>query len=112
MPFWGVKSAYLQRRLLRLHLDWWRSRDPVVRLSDPGPSFGILAALVELLWISLREGRTLAAASTFDIEWNGQSLESVEPNEPQDETRQDQSNAEITNSAARHQDLVQVERPE
>ncbi len=112
MPFWGVKSAYLQRRLLRLPLDWWRSRDPVARLNDPSPTFGILAALFELLWISLREGRSLAAASTFDIEWNGQSLEPFKSSEPQDETRQDQRNAEITNSVARHQILVQVERPE
>ena len=112
MPFWGVTSAYLQRRLLRLPLDWWRSRDPVVRLSDPGPAFGIMAALVELLGISLREGRTLAAASTFDIEWNGQSLESVESCESLYKPRLDPINAEIEESVESRRALVQVERPE
>lgn len=112
MPFWGVKSAYLQRRLLRLPLDWWRSRDPVVKLNDPVPTVGILAALVELLWISQRERRTLAAASTFDIEWNGQSLDTGKSAEDLEESRSHQGSAAKTASVESRQSLVQVERPE
>lgn len=112
IPFWGVNSAYLQRRLLRLPLDWWRSRDPVVRFSDLGPTFGILAALVELLGISLREGRTLAAASTFDIEWNGQSLESSKSVENEREFRPHQGFAAKAESVESRKSLVQVERSE
>ena len=110
MPFWGVRSAYVQSRLLQLPLDWWRSRDPVVKLNDPGPTFGIMAALVELLWISLRERRTLAAASTFDIEWNGQSLESVDSVESLNKPRPDQINAETEEMTMSRGALVQVER--
>ena len=73
-------------------------------------AFGIMAALVELLWISLRERRTLAAASTFDIEWNGQSLESVDSVESLNKPRPDQINAETEEMTMSRGALVQVER--
>lgn len=74
MPFWGVKSAYQQGLLASFLNLWWKARDPVIQFRDFAPTLGILAALCELSWISLREGCSLAQASTHDIEWNGEPL--------------------------------------
>lgn len=74
MPIWGLNSAYQRGLLSNFASDWWQATDPVFQWRDPGPTFGILPALAELMWISLRERRTLSQASTLDIEWNGEKL--------------------------------------
>lgn len=75
MPIWGLMHACKSGRLSRFLGDWLRSKDAVFAWHDLGPSFAVGPALIELLSICIRERRTLAEASTYDIEWNGESLE-------------------------------------
>ena len=50
------------------------SRDVLFRWQDPLPTLCLPLTLVELIWISVCEGKSLQQASTFDIEWNGDPL--------------------------------------
>ncbi len=74
MPLWGLADA-LRRNLWReLIPDMLKARSTSFRLRDPLPSLLLPLSLAELAWIAIRERRSLQQASTFDTEWNGESL--------------------------------------
>jgi hypothetical protein len=74
MPIWGLMHAARTGRVGRFASDWFQAKDAIFSWRDLKPTFAVAPALLELLLISIRERRTLAEASTFDIEWNGEPL--------------------------------------
>jgi hypothetical protein len=74
MLLYGLPRALREGRLGRFVRDFRTSRDVVFRRDDPGPALGQAAALAELVLMAGRHGRGLLAASTADIEYNGEDV--------------------------------------
>ncbi len=74
MPIWGLYHAYHAGLLHRIIPDMCRSRFTTLSLHDPWPTIGLLPALAELVTIAWRERLTLQQSTTFDIEWNGDTI--------------------------------------
>ncbi len=55
----------------RIFKDLWRARDPLFQLDDPGPLFKQFGMLFRTARIARKSGTSILAASTLDIEWNG-----------------------------------------
>lgn len=54
--------------------DWRRSRDAIFSWKDPLPLITQLCGLLEIACRAILERRSLAAAATSDIEWDGEEL--------------------------------------
>lgn len=52
----------------------WRARDVLWSWRDPGPAFFVFAGLAATLALAARRGITPQAASTRDIEWDGEEI--------------------------------------
>ena len=64
---------------LALRLKQWRkdlmlARDVISSKDDKGFFFFQIASLLELLWLALKHKKTIKAASTHDIEWDGEDI--------------------------------------
>jgi len=69
-PFHALRAAQFGR----LISDFGRAHDAVWNAKDPLPSFYSFVGLGAFLYIALREGINPIAASTHDIEWDGQEI--------------------------------------
>lgn len=67
----AMLGAALKAPLGRWARDWKRGQDVLAATGDLGLVPGQAMALVELAWRARRHRFSLAAASTADIEWNG-----------------------------------------
>jgi predicted ATP-grasp superfamily ATP-dependent carboligase len=72
MLLYGFPQAVKHGRVGRFLRDFVSSRDVVFRLGDPLPTLVQAAAVGELAVLALRHRRNLLAASTADIEYNGE----------------------------------------
>jgi hypothetical protein len=69
----GLAQAISSRRLKH----WWRvltmGKDVAGLAGDRLPFLGAILDGLSFIWLGLRQARTLTAATTYDIEWNGES---------------------------------------
>lgn len=74
-PMVGVAmlGAALKAPLGRWWTNWRQGKDVLQAVSDPGLLPGQALALMELAWRSRRHRFSLAATSTADIQWNGET---------------------------------------
>jgi hypothetical protein len=68
----GLRSALSRARFGEWRRDFTSARDAVWRASDPLPAIGQFVATSELLLRAAKGGMSPLAATTSDIEWNGQ----------------------------------------
>jgi hypothetical protein len=74
MLIYGLRQALGSRQTGAFVRALWASRDVVFRWDDPMPTLLQPAAVLELVALARRHGRGLLAASTADIEYNGEGL--------------------------------------
>ncbi|HLO77186.1 MAG TPA: hypothetical protein VK196_12095 [Magnetospirillum sp.] len=74
MALVGLPRALAAGRLGTALADWRRAEDAVARPGDRGPALSQWLALVEGLANAARHGCSPLAATTADIEWNGEDL--------------------------------------
>ena len=74
MLLFGLPQALASRRLPTALANWKAAHDVIGRNGDYGPSLGQFAALAENLAKAAHLGCSPLAASTNDIEWNGEAL--------------------------------------
>ena len=67
----GLPTALSDGRLAAWRAQGQQGFDAVAAPGDPGPIFGALADAAAFALRALRTGRSLTAAMTADIEWNG-----------------------------------------
>lgn len=67
LPRYGLRRAFWQ--------DFVAARDTIVRSGDWGPLGAQFPALLEILWRVVSRRRGLLAATTADIEWDGQPMQ-------------------------------------
>ncbi|MFM2417380.1 MAG: hypothetical protein RL385_2103 [Pseudomonadota bacterium] len=72
MLVYGLPQALKRGRVAAFLHDFIGSRDVVWRLADPGPALLQGAVIFELIALALRHRTGLLAASTLDIEYNGE----------------------------------------
>jgi hypothetical protein len=70
----GLPVAVRNATLKRWYDDWCRARDVLGVPGDKFPLLGGVADIASFARISLRERCSLRAASTRDIEWDGEPL--------------------------------------
>ena len=70
----GPLQALQTNRFGQFSKDFFRAKDAVWNRKDPYPSFYGLIGLCAFLYLALKEGLTPMAASTFDIEWDGEEI--------------------------------------
>jgi hypothetical protein len=70
----GVPQAVRSRRLRLLLADWRRARDVIWSRQDPLPAFYLFVGLCAYLDLARRQGISPRAASTRDIEWDGDPI--------------------------------------
>lgn len=71
----GLPTALRDRRLADWRLQRRQGSDAVAAPGDPGPVLGALADAAVFGLRAVRTGRSLTAAMTADIEWNGRPLD-------------------------------------
>ncbi|MCA9079267.1 MAG: hypothetical protein KDA58_01860 [Planctomycetaceae bacterium] len=74
MPLWGLRDALRHGKLLRFLPDCLTARWAMTSVTDPVPTLILPVTLAYLIRTSLREGISQQAASTRDLEWNGEEL--------------------------------------
>ena len=74
MLIYGLRQALGSRQTGKFVRALWACRDVVFRWDDPMPTLLQPAAILELVALARRHGRGLLAASTADIEYNGEGL--------------------------------------
>ena len=74
MALLGPAQALQKHTWKAFGRDFWRAKDAVWHRSDPYPSFYGLIGLGAFLLLAAREGMSPMAASTFDIEWDGEEI--------------------------------------
>jgi hypothetical protein len=70
----GLPAAVRAGRLRRWQSDWRRARDVLAVPGDPRPALGACCDLASYAGRALREGSPVRAATTHDIEWDGEPL--------------------------------------
>lgn len=78
MLVYGFPQAVVDRNLKRYVRSLLFGKDVLFAWRDPLPLLGMPITLCELLWIAMRRRISLQEATTWDIEWNGESFESPE----------------------------------
>ena len=71
----GLPTALRDRRLADWRAQRRQGSDAVAAPGDPGPVLGALADAAVFGLRAVRTGRSLTAAMTADIEWNGRPLD-------------------------------------
>jgi hypothetical protein len=74
MALLGLPAALMQRRLPAFLADWRAGKDVVDREGNPLLLLGCLADAVGFAAQALRSGRSASAATTADIEWDGEPI--------------------------------------
>ena len=74
MVFIGGWQALRRWKIGRWLSDGWRARDVLWSWRDPAPAFFVFAGLASALATAARRGITPQAASTRDIEWDGEEI--------------------------------------
>ena len=75
----AMPGSISQGKVRSILLDMWRARDVVFSWNDPMPGVLSLFSLIEVAGKAFKERISLAQASTKDIEWNGEPIESPIP---------------------------------
>ena len=70
----GLPLALRNSSVKQWQRDWSRARDVLTMRADARPALGALADIGSFARISLRDRCSLRAASTRDIEWDGEAL--------------------------------------
>jgi hypothetical protein len=70
----GVPAALREGRLGALLVDWRAGRDVIGRSGDRLALVGSLVDAARFAWTALRAGRSATAATTADIEWDGEPI--------------------------------------
>jgi hypothetical protein len=70
----GLPSAIRRSTVKQWHYDWSRATDVLVVPGDKRPLLGAVADIGAFVGIALRSRCSLRAASTRDIEWDGEAL--------------------------------------
>ena len=70
----GAPAALRAGRLPQLLTDMRRARDAIWAAHDPAPTFYVFPGLVSMLGSALRHRISPLAASTRDIEWDGEEI--------------------------------------
>jgi hypothetical protein len=70
----GALQAVRTRQLRRLVMDWRRARDVIWSCQDPLPAFYLFVGLCAYLDLARRQRISPRAASTRDIEWDGDPI--------------------------------------
>ena len=71
----GLPTAVRAGRFQSWYHDWRRATDVIAPSPDRKPAFGGLADLCSFAGVALKSGGSLRAATTRDIEWDGETLE-------------------------------------
>jgi predicted ATP-grasp superfamily ATP-dependent carboligase len=74
MALFGTVDAVRQRRIRQLATDVRRGRDAVWSWRDPLPTFYVFVGLAAYVGLAARQGISPRAASTQDIEWDGEAI--------------------------------------
>ena len=71
----GLPTALRDGRLAAWRAQGRNGNDAVAAPGDPGPVLGALADAAVFALRAVRTGRSITAAMTADIEWNGRPLD-------------------------------------
>jgi hypothetical protein len=71
----GLPAALRARRVRDWVHDWLRAKDVIAVSSDPKPALGALVDIGSFVRLAVRTRSSLRAATTRDIEWDGEMLE-------------------------------------
>jgi hypothetical protein len=74
MALFGTVDAVRHRRLRQLAVDVRRGRDAVWSRRDPLPTLYVFVGLAAYVGLAVRRGVSPRAASTQDIEWDGEAI--------------------------------------
>ena len=70
----GLPAAVRAGRVQRWHVDWRRARDVLATAGDARPVLGACCDLASYVGRALHAGCSVRAATTRDIEWDGEPL--------------------------------------
>lgn len=70
----GLPIAIRHKRLKAWYQDYAKADDVIYKKEDRGFFFFSLLSLGELIWLAAKNRTSLRAASTSDIEWDGENL--------------------------------------
>lgn len=70
----GLPDALRSGTFDRWHKDWSRATDVLIAPADAGPAFGAARDVIAFARLALRYRCSLRAATTQDIEWDGEPL--------------------------------------
>ena len=71
MLLYGIPGAIKSGAVRQWLTNWRAARDVVFSTNDPVPVLGQFFCYMVFAWIALKSGKTMLAASTIDIEWDG-----------------------------------------
>lgn len=74
MPIWGSIQAILKLAPVKFIRDFCSAKDVLTIKNDRGPLFYIPLTMAELGYKAIKKFQSLQAASTEDMEWNGEDL--------------------------------------
>jgi glutathione synthase/RimK-type ligase-like ATP-grasp enzyme len=74
MALLGPVQALQTGKYKQFRTDFFRAKDAVWNSKDPYPSLFGLVGLSAFLYLAAKEGLSPMAASTFDIEWDGEEI--------------------------------------
>ena len=74
MPIWGSFQAIMQLSPGKFIRDFRAAKDVLTSKNDRGPMFYIPLTMAELGFKAIKKLQSLQAASTEDMEWNGENL--------------------------------------
>lgn len=75
MMLYALPQAIVRRELRRLFKSMREARDVIYDRRDPWPALLSPLSLVEVVVTAVKTRKPLTHAATYDIEWNGESLE-------------------------------------
>ena len=74
MPFWGGLQAIMQLKPGKFIRDFRSANDALTTKDDRKPLFYLPLTMAELGFNAIQKLHSLQAASTEDMEWNGENL--------------------------------------
>ena len=74
MPIWGSFQAIMKLSPGKFIRDFRAAKDVLTSKNDRGPLFYIPLTMAELGFKAIKKFQSLQAASTEDMEWNGEQL--------------------------------------
>ena len=74
MPIWGSFQAIMKLSPIKFIRDFRSAKDVLTGINDRGPMFYFPLTLAEIGFKAIKKFQSLQAASTEDMEWNGEEL--------------------------------------